>query len=331
MLPEILPGTLNALNAPSQEPAGLRLPGYQFGNEPIAPPLREPSLGDIGGTLARLAGAGMSIPKILAWNAGPAIVGRSGQGPQNGAELFGSLGLDPESPWQRAAGHGLGAALDMAADPVNLLGMGVGRAATPAASEGGALTRRLERMVAPVNEANAAGRPIMQSRIDNWNRGMGIIPEPFAPGAGGPFANAGARARVRPTPELPPTVPGGGPPPELPSTVPGGGGPPPVVAGPRSRGSWAGMPGSVSGFGYDADALRSMQLNSPHFNPDAPVFGLGTAHFSQDPWLAARQGAPGAPSLLTERLGQMSSGPLPTVGRPTTRLPGRSDTLPNGY
>lgn len=227
------------------------------------------------GDLGNAALAGLDGPRRAVWNLGPALVGRSGQGPQNGAELFSRLGMN--GPTSGAIGAGLGAGLDLVANPMNLAGMGFGRVAPAAGAtrsaipEAGTLTRRLERMVAPVAEANAAGRPIAQARIDNWMQGVGHPGAPFAPGAGGPLANAGALPR-----------PSG----SMSSTVLGGGAP---AAG-RRLGSAA--PGYVdpAGFGYDAAATRSLQLNSPNFNPANPAFGLGTGQFTQDASQAARMG-----------------------------------------
>ncbi len=301
-----LPGTLNELFSRRQqeqdaEPRSL-VPDPTRGfvpstPVPAAPPQeRTPTTREVANTLMGVVGAGMSIPKRVLWNLGPALVGRSGEGPQTGAEALQRLGLDYNSPGQRALGHGAGAALDLLGDPMNLMGMGTaGRgaaAAAPAAAGEGALVRRLERMVTPVAEANAAGRPVMQARLDNWAQGVGRPPSQFAPGAGGPpsIANAGALPR-------PP-----GP------TVPNGGGQV-MRAGPGTRGYV-----DPSAFGYDEAALRSVQLNSPNFNPNAPALGLGTGQFTQDASHAARMGLADYNPLSTSRL-------LPSAASAETAAP----------
>ncbi len=63
----------------------------------------------------------------------------------------------------------------------------------------------------------------------------------------------------------------------------------------------AGTPGSVQSIGYDANAMRSLQLNSPHFNPSAPAFGLGGGQFTQDASQAARMGLGEYNPLTTSR------------------------------
>jgi len=129
-VPGPLAGSLNAQNAPQADAGGLYLPGY---GSPTPAPQPELSLGQIGQTALNGVGAAISIPRLMAWNIGPAIVGKTGQGPQNGAELFQRLGMNYDSPAQRALGHGLGAGLDMLADPTLLAGIG-SKAASPLAS-----------------------------------------------------------------------------------------------------------------------------------------------------------------------------------------------------
>lgn len=260
------------------------------------------SLADLPANLGRaILNAGqtmLSAPRQAAWDIGPTLVGRSGQGPQSGAEALQRLGLDYNSPGQRALGHGLGAGLDMTADPLMLSGMGFGRAAGTgaAAPEAGTLTRRLERMVAPVAEANAGGAPIAQARIDNWMQGVGHPPVAFAPGAGGPLANAGALPRP------------------LAATVPAGGGGPVLRAGSGARGSV-----DPATFGYDTNAMRALQLNSPNFNPASPAFGLGTGQFTQDASHAARMGVGEYNPLTTSSLLSVQA-PTPAANQLMDRL-----------
>lgn len=115
-MPGPLAGTLNAENAPPQaDRSGLFLPGYAT---PPQAPQRDATFADMGRVALSGIGAAMSLPRIMAWNAGPAMVGRSGQGPQTGTELLSRLGMNPDSGLTGA----LGAGVEMAADPMTLLG-----------------------------------------------------------------------------------------------------------------------------------------------------------------------------------------------------------------
>lgn len=146
-MPGPLAGTLNALNAPTQADGGFYLPA---GASAPRAQQREMGLNEIIGKLAGMAGEATRIPQMTAWNLGPALVGRSGQGPQTGAEALQRLGLNYNSPGQRALGAGAGKALDLLADPLNLVGAG-GRTAPAAASaaQTGDLARRLEQFAGP--------------------------------------------------------------------------------------------------------------------------------------------------------------------------------------
>ncbi len=269
-MPGPLEGTLNALNADPQASSGLRIPGYRFDNTPQAPQ-REMGLNDLVGRLASMAGQATGIPRQLAWNAGPALVGRPGEGPQNGAELFSRLGLDPNSPLQRAAGHGLGAGLDFMADPLQLVGMGLtrARAAAPVAEGGGNLIRRLEQHAGQGLGSNLAANPATGS-IAGMEQGSLLNPRYSPSTAIGrqPFTAAeiaADRAAMTPRPATPPPV----------------------------------TPG------WDFEALRRQQLNSPSFNPALPVEGLGTPAFTQ-----------GNP--VTEQM--LRSYPRSSAARPSTSL-----------
>lgn len=158
-MPGPLAGTLNALNAPPQLPEqrGLVIPTAPPSG-PRQPPQREMGLGEILGKLGGMAAQTTQIPRMMAWNLGPALVGRSGEGPQTGAEALQGVGLNYDSPWQRALGHGGGKALDLLADPVNLIGMGRGAPRTAVAEGGGALARRLEEFAGP-GMANQLAEP----------------------------------------------------------------------------------------------------------------------------------------------------------------------------
>lgn len=103
------------------------------------------------GELGNAGLAGLDGPRQAIWNLGPALVGRSGQGPQNGAELFGRLGMDQQGP----AAQGLGAGLDLVANPMNLAGMGLFNRATGAVGAG---TGAAARTAAPEAAATLAGR-----------------------------------------------------------------------------------------------------------------------------------------------------------------------------
>jgi hypothetical protein len=255
------------------------------------------------------AAAVADFPRQAAYNVGPALVGRAGQGPQTGAEMFQRAGLDYDVPWQRALGAGAGAGMDMLANPLNLIGMGAGGAGRAAPAAEGALARRLERMVAPVSESNAAGRQAAQARIDNWMQGVGhpdqYMANRFAASGGQPN-NVG--------PVMSGTVPNIRPPGSLPFSPPTdplqGLGVGRFVRDPVP----AGTPGSVQGFAPDVNALRSLQLNSARFNPDIPAFGLGTRQFTQDASQAARLGlGEGGIPLSTARLmpgAEVSANPL---------------------
>ncbi len=143
-----LAGTLNDLGAGDAPAPGLVLQG-QGPLQPQQPPQREMTLGQIANVGLQGVGAAMSLPRIMAWNAGPAMVGRSGQGPQTGAELLGRLGMDQNSGLTQA----LGAGTEMVADPMMLMGGGLfgrtSRAAAPAESAAGGIAQRLEQFAGP--------------------------------------------------------------------------------------------------------------------------------------------------------------------------------------
>lgn len=322
-----LPGSLNALFSPPPQAAGLVVPGAPSG--PVQTPQREMGLGDIGRSVLGMAGQTLDIPRMLAWNAGPALVGRSGQGPQTGADALQRLGLNYDSPVQRAIGHGLGIGLDLVANPMNLVGMGAARGATPAAAN---LTRRLEQFAGPglQDATQAASSRLVASAAAN-----GGYARPFATPWG---ADVLSQARVADPSRVPIAMarPRGGAA-DLQATVPGGG----VAVSPRPI-RVAGGPGSVQSFGYDADVMRSLQLNSPNFNPANPVFGLGTGQFTQDASHAARMGLGEysplatsrfmsgadveAPSII-RRLERMTASP-PQLSRPTYTIPGPNYSAP---
>lgn len=266
---------------------GLVIPGA---NRPYQTPPRERGLNEMIGGLGGMAlEASDIVPRYAAWNLGPMLVGRNGQGPLNGADALRGAGILQGSHGQRAMAAGLGAGLDFLGQPMMLGGVGAGRAASA-----NPVTARLARMVAPVNESNAAGRQVMQARIDNWMQGVGNPGRDFVTGAPRPgFAgglgvdadlarrHAGGLGRDPGPLARPPAV--------LADTVPGGG----AVATPGRMGrAVPGMRGYVdpAGYGYDAAALRSFQLNHPSFNPAEPAFGLGTGQFTQDAGQAARHG-----------------------------------------
>lgn len=115
------------------------------------------------GELGNAGLAGLDAPRQAIWNLGPALVGRSGQGPKDGRELLGAIGMNPDSP----AAHGLGKGLDLVANPMNLAGMGMfGRAAagtgaarTAAPEAAVTLAGRLEQMAGSGLQGQLAARP----------------------------------------------------------------------------------------------------------------------------------------------------------------------------
>lgn len=144
---------------PTNMPTGLALPGQG----PYVPPpsQRELTLGQMGGVGLEGLQTALQIPGFVARNIGPALVGRNLQGPTSSAEALGRLGLDYNSPAQRAIGHGLGAGLDFMADPMMLGGLGAGNraaagAANAAASEA-TLARRLEQFAGPGLQGSLTG------------------------------------------------------------------------------------------------------------------------------------------------------------------------------
>ena len=182
-----LPGTLNAQGySPTPLPTGLSLPGQG----PVSQPQREMTLGQMGNVGLQGIGASLSIPRLMAWNAGPAMVGRSGEGPQNGAELLGRLGMNQQGP----AAQGLGAGLDLLADPMNLVVLGAARGA----SAPSALTRRLEQMAGSgLGDAAAAEGARVAAANPETLRRLGVtVPAPPRPSS--PFA------ATRPTGVSPP-------------------------------------------------------------------------------------------------------------------------------
>lgn len=290
----------NDYQPPSQLPTGLSLPGQG----PVAAPRRDPTLNElVGGTANVLS----QIPGFAARNVGPLLVGRNLQGPQSSAEAFQRLGANYEVPWQRALGHGLGAGLDMMADPTMLMGMGggAGRVAVPE----GLLTRQLEQFASPRSSVMSpwGAEVLSRARIADPSRVPVAIP----------------RTRGLPAAEsLPATIPGGGAP-AAPTTIQRPGQlpftPPAEVRPIPAQGNYRpptppGTPGSVQSFAHDADAMRSLQLNSPHFNPAEQAFGLGTGQFTQDASQAARYGLGEYNPLTTSQL-------LPSAGAATPSNP----------
>lgn len=247
-MPGPLAGSLNALSAPQyDDPGGLVIPGGNPGGPYVPrPPQREYGLNEILGKLGGMAGATLDVPRLMAYNLGPALVGRPGQGPQTGAELLGRLGLDPNSPTQRAIGHGGGAALDMLANPINLLTMGGGGAAANRVA--GPLTSRLEAMAGEGLAGRLAGNPATGS-IAGMEQGSLLNPR-FSPSMS-PFAGRQPYTAAEMIAERA-------------GMAPRTATPPPIT--PRT----------------DFAALRSEQLNSPSFNPSLPAPGLGTPSFSQE-------------------------------------------------
>lgn len=243
-MPGPLAGTLNALNAPPQLPEqrGLVIPTAPP-SSPRQPPQREMGLGEILGKLGGMAAQTTQIPRMMAWNLGPALVGRSGEGPQTGAEALQGLGLNYDSPWQRALGHGGGKALDLLADPMNLIGMGRGAPRAAAAEGGGNLIRRLEQHAGPGLADSLAANPATAT-IPQLEWGTRSVPNaPFSPRS--PFMPRVPLANVERA---------------VPTGIPSGGGPMPRA---------------------DFDALRAQQLNSTSFNPALSAPDLGTSAFSQ--------------------------------------------------
>lgn len=224
---------------PANMPTGLSLPGQGPYIPPYVPSWgnREPTLGEMAGVGLQGVGAALSIPRMMAWNAGPALVGHAGEGPQNGAELLHRLGMvDLNSPTQRAIGAGTGAALDMLADPINLIGMGAGRAAQGQAAQG-QMAGRLERF------------------------------------AGAGLGDAMLEARLRVPPMSPEAARAAGvtrPPLDWPSTAPSAPGWARPVETMPQRAPWGGSL-DPSSFARDIDQLRVDALNSPTFAQSAAM------------------------------------------------------------
>jgi len=191
----------------------------------------------VGGTASTIS----QIPGFVARNIGPLAVGRNLQGPQSSAEAFQRLGANYDVPWQRALGHGLGAGLDMMADPTMLAGVGAGNRAAAGAAES-ALARRLEQFAGPgLQDATRAA----QVRAT----------QPIAAQPGSSIARQlEAMAVDRPALQGPPTS----------------------IAAPARP-----FARLNAAFGSDMPTLRVDQLNSPSFNPNLPVNGLGTPSFGQ--------------------------------------------------
>lgn len=236
-----------------------------------------------------------SAPRRAIWDVGPSLVGRSGQGPQTGADLLGRLGMNPNS----GLIHALGIGAEMAGDPLMLSGLG-GRAAASATTPGAAnLTRRLEQFAGPglQDASQAASGRLGASAVAN-----GGYASPFASPWG---AEVLSRGRIADPGRVPIAIPRPRGDAALPATIPGGGAVPNPIPGIANRvirpETPTGIRGSVPGFGIDADAMRSIQLNAPNFNPSNPAFGLGTSQFTQDASTAARQGLESAPGLMTAR------------------------------
>ncbi len=184
------------------------------------------------GELGNAGLAGLDGPRQAIWNLGPTLVGRPGQGPQNGRELLGAIGMNSDSPMA----HGLGKGIDLVANPMNLAGMGmfgrasgaggaapeVAAAARSAAPSSASLAGRLETMAGPGLQGSLATRPASGA--------LGGISE-VAGASAAPVENVAAqmaaRGPARPTSNWastrPPTqapLPAGTPPGGIPQSFP---------------------------------------------------------------------------------------------------------------
>ncbi len=250
---------------------------------------------------------------MLGGLAGQGLAALTGWDIPSGSDVLARLGMDPDSMLTK----GLGFGADMLTDPLTWGGGAAvsalsraGKAAS--AARQASLVGRLEGMAGSgLRGAEQAASGRLASAVAA-NGG-------FAKPLGTPWgADVLGKARIADPSRVPIAIAKPRGLAALPETVPGGG-TTPTPPSPLTRtiraATPAGTPGSVQGFAHDADALRSLQLNSPHFNPAEPVFGLGTGQFVQDAGTASRYGLgeynPLTTTSLVDRLRSMqSAGPV---------------------
>lgn len=106
----------------------------------------------------------LSAPRKALWGAGPALVGRDGQGPQTGHDLLSRLGMNPDS----GLTHALGFGAEVATDPFTLAGVSALGRGAQAAEGGSVLANRLQRFAGPqLQEGLSAGatRPTLGASV----------------------------------------------------------------------------------------------------------------------------------------------------------------------